>query len=82
MFLTVVVITIALVVIVGVLANRSKNRKLEQAPTGAVRVEAIKAAQVNRTVAAYQRYGWTVQDQSTAKSVGSQARVTLTFQKR
>jgi hypothetical protein len=74
-------IVILVIIMIAVLANRSKAKKLRAAPPGSVRVEAIKAAHVNNTVAEYQRAGWTVTDQSTAKSLGSQARVTITFRK-
>lgn len=61
--------------------NKAKDRTLRAAPPGSTRVEALKAAHVSNTVDQYARAGWAVVGQSTAKSLGSQARVTVTFRK-
>lgn len=72
---------ILIIVAAAIAANRSKAKQLRAAPLGSVRVEALKAQHVNRTVAEYARAGWVVENQTMAKSFGSQARVTLTFRK-
>ena len=81
--MTVVIIILVFValVIIGVLVNRAKDKALRSAPHGAVRVESLKAREVNRTVAQYAKAGWTAGEQTSAKSFGSQARVTITFRK-
>lgn len=65
----------------GAMLNRRDERALKAARSGAVRVETIKQAHVSNRVALYARAGWTVVGQSSAKSMGSQARVTITFRK-
>lgn len=62
-------------------SHRAEVRRLAAAPKGSIRVESVKANYVNNTVDKYTRCGWRVTQQSSAKSLGSQARVTLTFQK-
>jgi hypothetical protein len=81
MFLIGVVVVVVVIVLLAVRANRAKDRALQAAPTGSTRVEALKAVGVNGMVEKYARAGWTVVDQTTAKSVGSQAHVTITFRK-
>lgn len=66
---------------IGASANRSESRALDSAKSGAVRVITIKQGWVNQKVNVYAQHGWTVVNQSSAKSFGSQARVTLTFRK-
>lgn len=65
----------------GAMLNRRDERALRAAQPGAVRVETIKQAHVSNRVALYARAGWSVVGQSSAKSLGSQARVTITFRK-
>lgn len=65
----------------GATLNRRDERTLKAASSGAVRVETIKQSHVGNRVALYARAGWTVVGQSSAKSLGSQARVTITFRK-
>ena len=65
----------------GAALNRAKDRTLRTAGHGAVRVETVKQQWVNQTVQQYARAGWQLDGQSSAKSLGSQARVTLTFRK-
>lgn len=72
---------IVLIIWIVVRVNKAKELALRAAPVGSTRVEALKAAHVNSTVEQYVRAGWTVVEQSTAKSLGSQARVTITFRK-
>lgn len=81
MFLTIFIATIIAICVIVYLSERSKTRSLVAAPRGATRIEAIKAQAVPRTVSEYTRRGWSVVDQTTAKSFGSQARVTITFKK-
>ena len=50
--------------------NRAKERSLREAPTGARRIESVKAHRVNSTVQMYSEAGWQIVD-----------RVTITFQK-
>ena len=73
--------TIAVLLGIGVIASNAETKALRSAKTGATRVAAIKAVHVNSTVAKYSREGWQVVDQTTAKSLGSQTRVTITFRK-
>ena len=72
---------IALILYLVYLAHKAKIKRLLAAPRGSIRVETIKANRVNNTVNEYARCGWKVTQQSSAKSLGSQAQVTLTFQK-
>lgn len=65
----------------GAAAAIRKDKSLAAAKPGAVRVETVKQQWVNQTVQRYAAAGWTVEGQSTAKSFGSQARVTMTFRK-
>lgn len=81
MFWPVVIVTVLLLVVVATLANRSKEKALNGATAGAIRIESIKARHVKYTVEQYIRAGWTVVEQSSAKSLGTQARVTITFKK-
>lgn len=81
MFWTFFFIAIAVLFIFAGFSVRAKGKQLRLAPRGTTRVEAVKASAVNRTVAEYTRAGWKVVAQTTAKSFGSQARVTITFKK-
>jgi hypothetical protein len=77
---------IGLLIIVAVfylvaLSVRAKDKRLRAAPPGSSRIEVIKATSLKHTVAQYSRAGWIIVDQSSAKSFGSQARVTITFRK-
>lgn len=65
----------------GGMLNRRDERALKAARSGAVRVETIKQTHVGNRVALYARAGWVVDGQSSSKSFGSQARVTITFRK-
>lgn len=67
-------------VLIG-LGIRAKDKRLLSAPSGSTRVETVKAYQVKMTVNEYAQAGWEIVDQSSAKSFGSQARVTMTFRK-
>ncbi len=62
-------------------ANANKDKALGTAVPGSVRVESVKSFRVEQTVKRYAEKGWAVTDQSTAKSFGSNAMVTLTFKK-
>lgn len=81
MFLAIFFGVIVALVLVGVAMHVAQGRALAAAGSGAVRVESVKAGAVNRTVARYAQFGWAVTEQTSAKSFGSQARVTLTFRK-
>lgn len=63
------------------MSARSKSKALRTAPQGSTRMETSKASQVGGVVRRYAACGWTVEGQSSAKSLGSQARVTITFRK-
>lgn len=64
-----------------VLSSDRKDTALRRAPSDATRVETVKQVWVNQTVQQYAKAGWTVVGQSSAKSFGSEARITLTFKK-
>lgn len=72
---------LVLLLSLGAMLNRRDGRALRAARSGAVRVETIKQAHVSNRVALYARAGWVVDGQSSSKSFGSQARVTITFRK-
>lgn len=72
---------LVLLLSLGAMLNRRDERSLRAARSGAVRVETIKQAHVGRRVEMYARCGWVADGQSSAKSLGSQARVTITFRK-
>jgi hypothetical protein len=57
-----------------------KARELEGV-TGSTRIESVKSSEVEAARRLYQDHGWEVVQQSTAKSFGSKARVTITFRK-
>lgn len=61
--------------------NRREDAALRTAAHGAVRVVTVKQQWVNQKVQQYAQAGWHLDAQSSAKSLGSQARVTLTFRK-
>jgi hypothetical protein len=77
-----VVIVFAVLIGIGFLANRAKTNKLRSLPSGATRLETVKSGRVNQTVKQYAATGWSLDTQTSAKSLGSQARVTMTFRKR
>ena len=81
MFWLYVGIVVVLLLGIGVRLNSAKKRELRAAPSGSTRVESIKASYVNNTVSMYTAAGWQVVDQTTAKSLGSSSRVTITFKK-
>lgn len=66
---------------IAIAASNSETKALRAAPKGAQRIKVVKQAFVNSTIQKYAREGWTLADQSSAKSLGSQARITLTFRK-
>lgn len=74
---------VIVVIIVGLMiaGRRYDNQRLCEAPRGSTRVQTVKETKVNGVVNRYTKYGWQVAQQSTAKSFGSKARVTITFQK-
>jgi len=61
-------------------SNKSDDRKRHAAPTGTTHVKTVKSVWVNQTVRQYSEAGWDVVGQSSAKSFGSEARIT--FRKR
>jgi hypothetical protein len=73
---------LAVLLFIGWYGVRSKEKALRAAPPGSTRIESVKASSLKSTVAQYARAGWAIVDQSSAKSFGSQARVTITFRKR
>lgn len=81
MFVVDVIAVLLVIVGIGMIANGHKAKVLRRAPKGAVRVETIKQSHLGNTLAQYQRYGWQVEQQSSAKSLGSQARITVTMRK-
>lgn len=64
-----------------VLRTVGTNAELTQAPSGSTRVVTVKANQLGQVQRQYANAGWQIVQQSTAKSFGSKARVTLTFRK-
>jgi hypothetical protein len=80
-----VVVFIGTIVLIGFLAvrsNKSDDRKRRAATSGTTHVKTVKSQWVNQTVRDYTSAGWEVVGQSSAKSFGSQAQVTITFRKR
>ncbi len=76
--------TIGILGLLFVAIAASQNRKdaaLRAAKPGATRVESVRASDVKMTVTQYTAAGWEIANQSSAKSFGSQARVTITFRK-
>lgn len=78
--MTVVLIIVGFFV-AGVVYVLAKQQALKDAPAGSVRVETVKANLVKSTVRQYTDTGWVLDAQSSAKSFGTQTRVTLTFRK-
>lgn len=74
-------ITILVAIAIGVLASSAKTKKLKAAPSGATRIETVRAQRVNGIMRQYAAAGWTTVNQSSAKSLGTQTRVTITFRK-
>lgn len=72
-------------VVLGVLIIISKtagvSAQLKQLPSGSTRVVTVKANQLGTVQRQYAKAGWQIVQQSTAKSFGTKARVTLTFRK-
>lgn len=64
-----------------VLFRDRDDRSLRAAKAGSTRVETVKQTWVGQTVKRYADAGWQAVAQSSAKSFGSQARVTITFRK-
>jgi hypothetical protein len=64
----------------GMAYNRDTNAIRNSAP-GSVRSVTTKASRVNNEIQRYQTAGWSLINQSSSKSFGSQAQVTLTFRK-
>ena len=81
MFLTVFVLTLVAIVWLAARSNKSDDRKRRAAPSGTTHVKTVKSVYVNQTVRQYSEAGWVVVNQSSAKSFGSQAQVTITFRK-
>jgi hypothetical protein len=81
MFWIVVLLTIAILVTLALLADRSKDRRLRAAQSGSFRVESTKGRHAPVLVKQYANAGWTVMDQTTAKSLLSRTPVTITFVK-
>lgn len=79
--IVIVVVVASLWLMIRARSNKRKAQALVTEPSGSTRVESVPASAVNLTVRQYTRAGWTVEQQSTAKSLGSQARVTITFRK-
>jgi myo-inositol catabolism protein IolC len=81
--------TVLIGIVVGVIVMfwlvgksvRKDKAARDAAPAGSVRVESVKGFEVGKTVKRYAAEGWTVSDQTTAKSFLSNAIVTLTFRK-
>ena len=81
MFIAVFIATIVVLLAIGFIANASKEKALKAAPHNSTRVEVLKANHVRNTVNQYAQAGWSIVQQSSAKSFGSKARVTITFRK-
>ena len=58
-----------------------ENKELREAPHGAIRVVTVKLSHAIGTAGKYRRAGWTMENQSTYKSLVTQARITFTFRK-
>ena len=80
-FLVVLVGTIVLIGWLAMRSNKSDARKRRAAPPGTTHVKTVKSVWVNQTVNQYAQDGWSVVNQSSAKSFGSQAQITITFRK-
>ena len=81
MFWVITALVFIALISLAVRSNHRKDAVLRAAPGGSTRVETVKQVWVNQTVAKYAAAGWSVTNQSSAKSLGSQARVTMTFRK-
>lgn len=75
----IVILVVAVFLFIGFKANQIKQRQLKAAPKGSRRIETVKANGLNRIVKTYGACGWTVDQQSSSKSLGTKARVTITF---
>jgi hypothetical protein len=94
---TVIIVVIVVVLAVGItrglvaLARRrrppapdpevGKANDLKDARSGSTRIETVRSSEVEAVGRLYRDQGWEVVQQSTAKSFGSKARVTITFRK-
>ena len=76
-----ILIFIAVASVIAHWSRRRKTKALLAAPVGATRVECAKAHRIQNVINLYANCGWTVEHQTSAKSFGSQPRVTLTFRK-
>jgi hypothetical protein len=66
----------------AIVSGAVSGDEVRHAAPGTVRIETIKAHRVNATLREYTKCGWALENQSSAKSFGTQARVTVTFRKR
>jgi hypothetical protein len=64
---------------IGRTVRRSDTKK--SAPLGTTHLETVQANLANSTIKEWAKHGWTVAGQSSAKSFGKQAQVTITFQR-
>jgi len=76
------VIVLMLIVAAFVAYGKIKGKLLQNEPSGATRLESVKARHANMTISDYAKAGWDLIGQSSAKSLGREAKVTLTFRKR
>ncbi len=70
------------VVLIGIgllawIARKVKDRALRSAPAGSTRIESMKASHTETVLDQYRRAGWVPVQQTTAKSLGSQLRITV-----
>jgi hypothetical protein len=81
MFWVGVIITVVVIGYLAIRSNTKETRRLIAAPSGSTKVKTVKDVWVNQEVRKFSEAGWEVVQQSTAKSFGSQAQVTITFRK-
>jgi len=62
-------------------AKAARIRELQNATLGAQRIETVGFSGTGKLISEYKRYGWTLLDQSSAKSFGSALKITLRFRK-
>lgn len=79
--LVVLASSMVLLALVGALVNHSKVGRLLEAPSGAVRIERIRAFNVKNTVDLYARHGWEVVEQAPTAASAINPQVTITFRK-
>jgi hypothetical protein len=75
------IIAIVVISFLAIRSNTNDKRRLIAAPSGSTKVTTVKAVLVNQEVRKFSEAGWQVVEQSSAKSFGSQAQVTITFRK-